>query len=414
MSLLLVGGVGGWASTTDIAGAVIAQGLLVVDSSVKKVQHPTGGVVGEVRVRDGDRVKAGDILVRLDDTQTRANLAIIAKGLDEYTARQARDEAEVGDAEAVEFPAALVARMDDPSVAQAINGERNLFETRHYARDVQKSELRERVAQLNEEIRGLETQQQSRASQTEWIKKELDGVRDLWEKNLVPFSRLTSLEREASQLDGDRGQLVAQIAQAKGKISETALQIVQVDQDMRADVGKDLAEIRVKISELVEKKIAAEDQLRRIDIRAPLDGIVMQSSVHTVGGVIMQGDTIMLVVPTIDVLSVEVRIAPQDIDQVYLGQTAALRFMAFNQRTTPELIGAVRRVSADVSQDQKSGAYFYTVRIGVPDEEVQRLGGLKLIPGMPVEAFLQTGNRKALSYLVRPIKDQIVRAFREK
>ena len=414
VSILLVGGVGGWAATTELSGAVIAQGLLVVDSNVKKVQHPTGGVVGEVRVRDGDHVKAGDIVVRLDETQTRANLAIITKGLDEYAARQARDEAERDDVETIDFPNALLDRMDDPDVAHAVNGERRLFEIRRKARDGQKGQLKERIAQLKEEIRGLETQQSSRVDQIDWIRKELDGIRDLWSKNLVPYTRLTSLEREVVRLEGERGQLVAQVAQTKGKISETELQVIQVDQDMRAEVGKDLAEIRAKTAELVEKKVAAEDQLKRVDLRAPQDGVVMQSTVHTVGGVIMQGEPIMLVVPETDVLTVEVKIAPQDIDQVHFGQTAALRFSAFNQRTTPELAGAVVRISADVAQDQKSGAYYYTVRIAVPESEIKHLEGLKLIPGMPVEAFIQTSERKVLSYLIRPLHDQIARAFREK
>jgi HlyD family secretion protein len=414
VSVLLVGGVGGWAATTDISGAVIAQGLLVVDTNVKKVQHPTGGVVGEVRVRDGDRVKAGDIVVRLDETQTRANLAIVTKALDEYAARQARDEAERDDLDTIDFPKTLIDRMDDPDVAHAVNGERRLFQIRRKAREGQKGQLRERIGQLNEEIRGIETQQSSRIEQIAWIRKELDGVRDLWKKNLVPYTRLTGLEREAVRLDGERGQLITQVAETKGKIKETELQILQIDQDMRTEVGKDLAEIRAKTSELVEKKVAAEDQLKRIDIRAPQDGVVMQSTVHTVGGVIMQGDPIMLVVPETEILTVEVKISPQDIDQVHFGQTAALRFSAFNQRTTPELMGTVVRISADVSQDQKSGAYYYTVRIAVPETEIARLDGLKLIPGMPVEAFMQTSERKVISYLVRPIRDQIVRAFREK
>jgi HlyD family secretion protein len=414
VSSLLVGVVGGWAATTDISGAVIAQGLLVVDSNVKKVQHPTGGVVGEVRVRDGDHVKAGDILVRLDETQTRANLAIIIKGLDEYAARQARDEAERDNIDKIDFPSALLDRMDDPDVAHSVNGERRLFEIRRKARDGLKGQLNERIAQLNEEIRGLETQQLSRVDQIGWIRKELDGVRDLWSKNLVPYARLTSLEREVVRLEGERGQLVAQVAQSRGKISETELQIIQVDQDMRAEVGKDLAEIRAKTAELVEKKVAAEDQLKRTDLRAPQDGIVMQSTIHTVGGVIMQGEPIMLIVPETDVLTVEAKIAPQDIDQVHFGQVAALRFSAFNQRTTPELTGTVARISADVTQDQKTGAYFYTVRIGVPDSEIKHLEGLKLMPGMPVEVFIQTSERKALSYLIRPLRDQIARAFKEK
>jgi HlyD family secretion protein len=411
---MLVVGVGGWAATTELSGAVIAQGLLVVDTNVKKVQHPTGGVVGEVRVRDGDHVKAGDIVVRLDETQTRANLSIVTKSLDELAARQARDEAERDDEGTIAFPRTLLARMDDPDVAHAVNGERRLFDIRRKAREGLKSQSRERIEQLREEIRGLETQWQARVEQIGWIRKELDGVRDLWEKNLVPYTRLTALEREASRLDGERGQFIAQIAQTKGKINETELQIIQVDQDMRAEVGKDLAEIRAKTTELVEKKVAAEDQLRRVDIRAPQDGVVMQSTVHTVGGVIMQGDAIMVVVPETDVLTVEAKIAPQDIDQLRFGQTAALRFTAFNQRTTPELNGVVQRISADVTQDPKSNAYYYTVRIAVPDGEIARLEGLKLVPGMPVEVFIQTTERKVISYLIRPMRDQIARAFREK
>jgi membrane fusion protein, type I secretion system len=413
-ALLLIGGVGGWAVTTELSGAVIAQGILVVDSNVKKVQHPTGGVVGEVRVRDGDHVKAGDIVVRLDETQMRANLAIVTKGLDEFAARQARDEAERDDVDTVDFPKGLLDRGGDPDVAHAVNGERRLFEIRRKAREGLKGQLKERIVQLNEEINGLGTQQKARVDQIEWIMKELEGVRDLWNKTLVPYTRLTSLEREASRIEGERGQFTAQIAQTKGKISETELQIIQVDQDMRAEVGKDLAEIRGKTSELVEKKVAAEDQLKRVDIRAPQDGVVMQSTVHTVGGVIMQGDPIMLVVPETDLLTVEAKIAPQDIDQVHFGQTAALRFSAFNQRTTPELTGTVVRISADVAQDQKTGGYYYTVRVSVSENEFARLNGLKLIPGMPVEVFVQTKERKAISYLVRPISDQIVRAFREK
>ncbi|MBV8838960.1 MAG: HlyD family type I secretion periplasmic adaptor subunit [Alphaproteobacteria bacterium] len=413
-SVLLVAGVGGWAATTEISGAVIAQGLLVVDTNVKKVQHPTGGVVGELRVKDGDHVKAGDIVIRLDDTQTRANLAIVTKGLDEFAARRAREEAERDGETAIAFPADLLARMNDPEVAHIVNGERKLFETRLSARTGQREQLRERVVQSNEEITGLVTQQKSREDQIGWVDKELEGVRDLWQKNLVQFTRVTQLEREKVRLEGERGQLIAQIAQTRGKIAETELQIIQIDQDMRTEVGKDLAEIRAKTAELVEKKVAAEDQLKRIDIRAPQDGVVLQLSVHTVGGVVAAGDQLMLIVPESDALSVEAKIAPQDIDQVHLGQQATLRFTSFNQRTTPELNGEVSRVSADVTQDQKTNAYFYTVRISLSDAEMNRLGKVKLIPGMPVEAFVQTNERRVLSYLVRPLHDQITRAFREK
>ncbi len=408
-------GVGGWAASTELSGAVIASGQIVVDSHVKKVQHPTGGIVAELRVRNGDYVHAGDILVRLDDTQTRANLLIASKQLDEFTARQAREEAERDGADKIDFPAALLARLDEPDVAKAVNGEQAQFDIRRKARDGQRKQLRERIAQLNEEISGYSAQIASKDSQIDWIDKELVGVNDLWQRSLVPYTRVTSLEREKERLAGERGQLVAAIAQSRGKISETELQILQIDQDMRAEVSKDLGDIRAKIAELSERKVAAEDQLKRIDIRAPQDGIVDQLSVHTVGGVITaQGEPIMLIVPTTDELTVEAKIQPQDIDQLRVGQPASLRFSAFNQRTTPEIAGEVSRVSADVSEDQKTGAHYYTIRIAMPAEEIKRLGGLKLVPGMPVECFVQTSPRTVLSYLVRPFHDQLMRTFREK
>ena len=413
-AILLVVGVGGWSTTTEFAGAVIAQGQLVVDSNVKKVQHPTGGVVGELRVKEGDRVKGGEIVVRLDDTQTRANLGIVVKTLDELAARQAREEAERDGADTIDFPADLLRRMDDADVAKAVNGERKQFDIRRNAREGQRKQLTERIAQLREEIAGYQAQVASKADQIDWIAKELKGVTELWQKNLVPYARVTTLERDKARIEGERGQLVAGIAQTKGKITETELQILQIDQDMRAEVTKDLADIRGKIAEYVERKVAAGDQLKRIDIRAPQDGMVHQLAVHTVGGVIQQGEQIMLIVPESDILDVEAKIQPQDIDQLRVGQPAVLRFTAFNQRTTPELIGAVSRVSADVSEDQKSGTHYYTVRISVPEKEVARLEGLKLVPGMPVEFFIQTSPRTVMSYLTKPLHDQIKRAFREK
>jgi HlyD family secretion protein len=412
--ILLIGGVGGWATTTELAGAVIAPGVLVVDGNVKKVQHPTGGIVGELRVRDGARVQTGDLLVRLDDTQTKANLAIIVKSLDELAARQARDEAERDEAETIVFPADLLARTSEPHVAHVVEGERKLFEIRRATRQGQKAQLRERIAQLKEEIQGVTTQLEARSQQTEWIKKELEGLYVLWRKNLVPFTRVTTLEREASRLAGEHGQLVASGAQAKGKISETELQILQIGQEMRSEVGKDLAEIRAKTAELVEKRVAAEDQLKRVNILSPAEGVVHQSIVHTVGGVLNAGEQLMLIVPESEALTVEAKIQPQEIDQVHLGQVAALRFSAFNQRTTPELYGTVSRISADISQDQKTGAAFYTLRIAVAEAELKRLAGLKLVPGMPVEAFVQTNQRTVMSYLVKPLHDQFTRAFREK
>ena len=409
---LLAGGIGGLAATTELSGAVIAPGSLVVDSNVKKVQHPTGGVVGELRVRDGDKVQAGDIVVRLDETITQANLAIVVKSLNELQARLARLEAERDNVDSIRFPAELLARASDPDAARSMTGERNLFEFRRSARAGQKAQLRERIAQLKEEIQGLTGQVAAKKRETELIGQELEGVRDLWRKNLVQIQRVTALERDAARLEGERGQLIAATAQAKGKISEIELQILQIDQELRSEVAKDLREAQGKIAELVERKVAAEDQLKRIDIRAPQNGMVHQSTVHTVGGVITAGEAIMLIVPEADVLTVEAKLAPQDIDQVRVGQSAALRFSAFNQRTTPELNGVVSRVSADLTTDQRTGAAYYVVRITLSESEIGRLDGLRLVPGMPVEAFIRTGERTVLSYVTKPFTDQINRAFR--
>ena len=409
-------GIGGWAATSELSGAVIGQGVVVVDSSVKKVQHQTGGIVGELRVREGDRVKAGDILVRLDETQTLANATIITKSFDELLARQARLEIERDSGDQIVFPKILLERARDPEseAARAIAAERSLFDLRRQARGGQKAQLKERSAQLQEEIKGYIGQSEAKQREVDFVHQELEGVRTLWQKNLVPITRLTALERDTARLEGERSQLSGMTAQAKGKIAEIELQIIQVDQDLRTEVGKDLIEARSKISELAERKTAAVDQLNRIDIRAPQSGRVHQLTVHTVGGVISPGEQIMLIVPDADTLAVEVKIAPRDIDQVYVGQTASMRFAAFNQKTTPEIEGEVTMVSADLTQDQRTGTSYYTTRVLPKPEELARLGTAKLVPGMPVDVFIQTPSRTALSYLIKPLRDQAERAFKER
>jgi HlyD family secretion protein len=411
---VLAGGLGGWASTTEISGALIAPGSIVVESSVKKVQHPTGGVVGEVRAHDGDVVKAGDVVVRLDDTVTKASLAIVTKNLDGLWARAARLEAEQQGLDKITFPPMLLDRANDPDVKNVMASESKLFEVRTTGRVGQKAQLRERVAQLNEEIAGLQAQEKAKDLEIALVEKELVGVRSLYDQHLVQMTRLTTLERDAARLSGERAQYIASRAQARGKITETELQVIQVDKDMVSDVSKDLRETNDKIGEFVERKVTAEDQLRRTDIRAPQDGMVEQSTVHTVGGVITAGDAIMMIVPQADDLQVEAKVNPQDIDKLQIGQKTLLRLSAFNQRTTPELNGRVTRVSPDVTTDQRTGQSYYTIRVSMPPEEVARLGEAKLIPGMPVEAFVQTGDRTMLSYLIKPLKDQLMRAFREK
>jgi len=409
---LVAGGVGGWAAMADISGAVIAPGVLVVDSHVKKVQHATGGIVGELHVRNGDRVKAGDVLLRLDDTLTRANLAIVTKSLTELSARKARLEAERDGADAVITPASLAAHARDEQVAHVIAGEQRLFDLRRASRTGQKAQLEQRVEQLNQEIEGLAAQSVAKGREIELIETELDGARKLWKQNLMPITKMTHLEREATRVGGEKGSLIAAIARAKARIAETELEIIQIDRDLASEVARELREIDAKIGEFIERKVAAEDQLKRTDIRAPQAGVVHQSIAHTVGGVINAGESVMLIVPKADNLTVESKVAPADIDQLRLGQTAMLRFSAFNQRTTPEIAGAVSRISADVSTDPKTGASFYTVRVAMVADEVGRLGDMALVPGMPVEVFIKTGDRRVLSYLIKPLTDQMNRAFR--
>ncbi|MBR0829083.1 HlyD family type I secretion periplasmic adaptor subunit [Bradyrhizobium manausense] len=412
--VLLAGGLGGWASTVLISGALIAPGQVVVESNVKKVQHPTGGVVGELRARDGDVVKAGDVVVRLDDTVTKANLAIVTKNLDAAMARAARLQAEQRGVSRIEFPQALLDRAGDPDVMILLDSEGKLFDVRVNGRAGQKAQLNERITQLKEEIAGLSAQEKAKDQEIALVQNELTGVRELYDKRLVQISRLTQLERDSARLNGERAQYIAARAQAKGKITETELQIIQVDKDVVSEVSKDLRETNDKIGELIERKVTAEDQLRRVDIRAPQDGMVLQSTVHTVGGVVTAGDAIMLIVPQADDLQVEAKVNPIDIDKLQIGQKTLLRLSAFNQRTTPELNGVVTRVSPDVTTDQRTGQSYYTIRVSMPAEEVARLGDVKLIPGMPVEAFVQTGDRTMLSYLMKPFHDQLMRAFREK
>jgi HlyD family secretion protein len=413
LGALLVAGVGSWAAWTRIAGAVVAPGTLVVSSSLKKVQHPVGGVVGELRVKDGDRVEAGDLLVRLDDTVTRANLAIVDTTLVEQTARKARLLAEQDGLFEIKFPAELRARAFEPDAREAMLGEARLITVRRAAREGQKAQLRERIEQTKEQIRGLKEQIVAKDREIELLTQQLSGLEELWSKRMIEFSKLVAVRRDAARIAGERGSLVSSIAQAKGKIAEMEMQVLQVDQDLLTEVGKDLVDVRAKIAEYVERKITAEDQLKRIDIRAPQSGIVHELAVHTVGGVISAGEPLMMIVPEADALEVETKINPQDIDQVHFGQKAVLRFPAFNQRTTPEIDGAVNYVSADLSTDSHSGATFYKARVAIPADGISRLGGVHLVPGMPVESFVQTTERTVISYLTKPLMDQVNRAFKE-
>ncbi|MCB1520361.1 MAG: HlyD family type I secretion periplasmic adaptor subunit [Hyphomicrobiaceae bacterium] len=411
---VLFGGVGVWAVTTDIAGAVLAGATVVVDSSVKKVQHPTGGVVGEIHVRNGDRVSAGDLLIRLDETMTRANLQIITKQLDEFVVREARLAAERGNAPAIDIPEEIRARMGETAIKETVRGEISLFNSRRSSLESETSQLRERIRQLREESDGLDSQREAKATEITLIDKELESLADLELQRLVTTSKMMSLRREAARLRGEHARLLSAAAQTRGKITEIEISVVQREQEFRTEVVKELRDVQTRIAELGERKIAALDQLQRVDIRAPTDGIVHELSINTVGGVISPSEPLMLIVPNDDRLVIEAMIDPRDREQVRIGAPAVIRFAAFNMRTTPEVMGEVTRISADLAEDKRTGSTFYLVRLSIGEAELAKLGDNRLVPGLPADVQITTNERTALSYLVKPLQDQLAKAFRER
>jgi HlyD family secretion protein len=413
MIALFGGTIGLWAATSTLSGAVVAGGQFVVDTSVKKVQHSTGGIVGELKVKEGDRVSQGDLLVRLDETMTRANLQVVAKQLDEYLGRQARLEAERDGAAEIVMPVEFADRLNDPAVQKIMSSEKTLFTARRASREAQKDQLKKRITQSRDEIVGLKAQQNAKAREAELIVDELKGVRDLYQKNLVPITRLNALERDAASIEGQRGQLIAAVAQAESRIAETEFQIIQIDEQMLAEAVQELRDIQGKVAEYTERRVAAEDQLKRIDIRSPSDGFVHQLNVHTIGGVISPAEPVMNIVPINDKLELEARVLPNEIDQVKVGQKANVRVHASNARNTPELHGKVSRISADVTKDQQTGMTFYTIRVDLPQDEVKKLEKVQLIAGMQAEVFVEVNERTPLQYFFKPMQEQITRAFRE-
>ncbi|MBL8884087.1 MAG: HlyD family type I secretion periplasmic adaptor subunit [Hyphomicrobium sp.] len=411
---VLVGGLGGWAATTDLSGAVIAPGTVVVASSVKKIQHPSGGIIGKIFVKNGDHVKAGEVLVRLDETVTRAQLQVITKQMDELRGRQARLRAERDGAATVAFPDDLLARAAESDVGHILSGERTLFESRLRSREAQKAQLSERIAGLQEEVAGLTSQADAKSRELNLIGKELAGLETLETQRLVPTSKMMSIRREGARLEGEKAQLQAAAGSSRGRIAEIELQKLGIDIEARSDIIKDLRETEGRLVELSERRTAAEDQLRRIELTSPVDGVVHQLTVHTVGGVINPAEQLMLVVPADDRLVVEAKIAPHDIDQARMHEDATIRFPAFNQRTTPTLSGRVRDISADLTRDQQTGMSYFTANVEIPESEMPKLNGHKLMPGMPAEVQIATISRSALSYLVKPLEDAFAKAFRER
>lgn len=409
LTIVIIGGIGGWAAFTEISGAVVSSGTIVVESNIKQVQHREGGIVRDIRVKNGDVVEAGDLLIRLDDTVTRANLAVVTKQLTDLTAQELRLAAERDDLRTIEWPEQRMTSLGDVE-----RGQQLLLEARQNSKEGRKNQLEEQIRQFNKQTEGLEAQVAAKTSEIELIGEELDDLGGLLDKQLVSKSRVTALRREKARLDGEYGDLIAQIARTREAISERHIQILQIEETYRAEVLENLQEVRSRIAQLEEQKIAAEDELTRVDILAPRNGYVHQLAVHTIGGVIAPGETIMQIVPREDQLIVETQVRPVDIDQMSPGQQARVRFPSFDQRTTPELNAELLTISADLNQDERTGMSFYVARLVIDESELTKLGDQALVPGMPVETFLQTGDRTVLSYLVKPIRDQIAHALRER
>ncbi len=416
--VLLFGGIGGWVTFAEISGAVVSSGTIVVESNVKQVQHREGGIVRAIRVRNGDAVKTGDLLISLDDTVTRANLAAITKQLTELTAQELRLEAERDDLPKINWPGTR--RTDSSSfeqgqqVSDIERGQELLLEARRNSKEGRKNQLEEQILQFHKQAEGLEAQVVAKVSEIKLIEEELWDLNNLLNKQLVSKSRVTSLRREKTRLEGQHGNLIAQIARTNEAISERQVQILQVEESYRAEVLEELHEVRSRIAQYEEQKISAEDELTRVNILAPQNGYIHQLSVHTIGGVIAPGETVMQIVPREDQLLVQAKVRPVDIDQMAVGQHARVRFPSFDQRSTPELNAELLTVSADLTQEERTGEAYYVARLVIHEEELKKLGEQSLVPGMPVETFLSTGDRTVLSYLVKPITDQIAHALRER
>lgn len=410
---VLLFGAGVWAATSKLSGAVIGVGTVAVEGNVKHIQHREGGIVSDIDVRDGTPVVAGQRLIRLDDTVPRTNLAMISKQIGQLAALSMRLTAERDNAADLAVPAVIETTLDPAESVVNVQSERALFFARKGVLEGQKAQQQKRIAQLQQEADGLTLQRAARTEELHLVEQELTGVSSLHEKGLVPFSRLAELLRRQAQLSGDNGQLAADLARTETRRAETELQILQIDQDRRSEILTELRDVEHKIAELIQQQVAAKDQLRRIDILAPQDGIVHELTVHTLGGVVAPGETIMQIVPVSESLVVDARIHLADIDQIHIGQQVVLRFSAFNQRMTPEVSGTITTIAANLSSNPQTGEAWYSVRINIPKPELDRLGPLSLQVGMPVETFIQTGERTAFSYLLKPLVDQIKRAMRE-
>ncbi|MEL6977881.1 MAG: HlyD family type I secretion periplasmic adaptor subunit [Pseudomonadota bacterium] len=408
----VIGAGAAWAMLAPLHGAVVAAGVVTVQEKRRAVQHLEGGVVAEIAVRDGDRVASGDLLLKLSDARAMATLAIVEVALQKERALEARLSAERAGVEAIAFPESLVA---DPSAETAalLKTTRAVFEARSKTRRGAREILTQRIAQLERESEGLGAQAAAKAGQQALLDDEIAGVQQLFDSGKSTKQRLLALKRARLELEGERGELIAAIARIEKAMGETRLEILQRDLDFQSEVAQQLDAAQARSRDLEERAAAARDQRARLEIRAPVGGVVVGRAVNTLGAVARPGETLLEIVPEDEDLFLESRVRPQDIDALAPGQVARVRLSAFNQRTTPELNGAVRHISADALSDPASGALYYRVTIALPDEERARLGDLELLPGMPAEVLILTPARTAAQYMMRPITDSLQRAWRE-
>jgi HlyD family secretion protein len=410
---ILVGGFGGWAVAARISGAVIATGQIEVDQNRQVIQHPDGGVVAEILVEEGQQVEAGDTLIRLDPDDLQSELTVVEGQLYELMARRGRMEAERDGAADITFDPELVANATT-DIASVMEEEIRLFEIRRTNADAEKAQLAKRGDQIADQIEGIEAQQLSVERQIELIDRELTDKRSLLDSGLIQASTVLALEREAANLQGRAGELAASKAQAEGRITELDLEILAIDETRREEALTRLRDLQYNESELGERRRALIRQLDRLDIRAPVSGVIYGKTVFAPRSVIRAADPVMYIVPQDRPLVIATQVQVTDIDLVFVGQEVWLRFSALDMRTTPEVLGRVVTRSADAFQDETTGLSYYRAEVVLSEGEIDRLpDGTVLIPGMPVEAFMRTGDRSPLNYLLKPLTDYFAKVFRE-
>jgi HlyD family secretion protein len=410
---VLVGGFGTWAAVSQITGAVIAPGRIEVDQNRQVVQHPDGGVVAEILVKEGDSVAEGDLLIRLDPVDLQSELAVVEGQLFEVLARRARFEAERDSAAELVFDP-LIATSDNPVAAELMEGQQRLFEARLDSAEAEKDQLSKRRDQIRDQIIGIEAQQEATAEQLRLIEQELADQQTLLDRGLAQSTRVLALQREMANLTGQAGELTAAVAQAEGRITETEIEILRIETTRREEAITRLRDLQFNEIELAERRRALIAQLDRLDIRAPVSGVVYGMQVFAPRSVIRAADPVMFLIPQDRPLVITTQISPIHIDQIHTGQDVGVRFTAFDQRRTPELDGRIILISADAFQDEQSQVSYYRAQVELLPGQLDRLpAGLTLLPGMPVEAFIRTEERTPFDYLAKPIADYFARAFRE-